>query len=87
MSNGSLPNAPAPRLKHRERIGSYPSNLKPVDRRSAYQNNAILRQVRHSRDNIPNESLLLVEVIGDGEFGTVYKGKVKILQICSIKTG
>ena len=49
--------------------------MKPVDQRKAYQNNAILRQVRHSRDNIPNESLILVEIIGEGEFGTVYKGK------------
>ena len=31
--------------------------------------------MRHSRDNIPNESLILVEIIGEGEFGTVYKGK------------
>ena len=73
-SNNSLPNVP-PRIVHRDRIGSNPSNLKPVDQRKAYQNNAILRQVRHSRDNIPNESLILVEIIGEGEFGTVYKGK------------
>ena len=75
-SNNSLPNVP-PRIVHRDRIGSNPSNLKPVDQRKAYQNNAILRQVRHSRDNIPNESLILVEIIGEGEFGTVYKGKEK----------
>ena len=75
-SNNSLPNVP-PRIVHRDRIGSNPSNLKPVDQRKAYQNNAILRQVRHSRDNIPNESLILVEIIGEGEFGTVYKGKTK----------
>ena len=73
-SNNTLPNVP-PRIVHRDRIGSNPSNLKPVDQRKAYQNNAILRQVRHSRDNIPNESLILVEIIGEGEFGTVYKGK------------
>ena len=71
-SNG-LPNIP-PRLQHRDRICSGPSNLKPVDKRKAYQNNAILRQVRHSRDNIPNESINLIEILGEGEFGTVYKG-------------
>ena len=30
--------------------------------------------MRHSRDNIPMESLLLMEVIGEGEYGIVRKG-------------
>lgn len=63
-----------PRPENRARIGSYPSHLKPVDNREAYKNHEILRQVRHSRDNIPKDSLLTLEVIGEGEYGRVFKG-------------
>ena len=51
----------------------YPSNLKPIDTRKRYENNETLRRVRHSRDNIPLESVHLKEAIGEGEFGSVYK--------------
>lgn len=39
-----------------------------------YANNDTLRRVRHSKDNIPLESIKLMAVIGEGEFGSVYKG-------------
>ena len=66
--------APAPRLQNRERNCSYPSNLKPVDKRNAYENNEVLRKVRHSRDSIPFEAIHIIHPIGEGEFGIVYKG-------------
>ena len=51
-----------------------PSNLRPVDPRQSYENNETLRRVRHSKDNVPLESIKLTQVIGEGEFGSVYKG-------------
>ena len=64
----------APRLQNRQRICSKPYNLKPVDKRDDYENNEILRKVRHSRDSIPFESIHIIHAIGEGEFGVVYKG-------------
>ena len=51
-----------------------PSNLKSLDPRQSYENNDTLRRVRHSKDNVPIESIKLTQVIGEGEFGSVYKG-------------
>jgi tyrosine-protein kinase len=39
-----------------------------------YENNDTLRRVRHSKDNIPSESIRMIEAIGEGEFGSVFKG-------------
>ena len=61
-------------MQNRPRIGQNPTLLKPVDKREAYKNQEIIRQVRHSRDNIPIDSLLILEVIGEGEYGQVHKG-------------
>ena len=49
-------------------------NLKSLDPRQSYENNDTLRRVRHSKDNVPIESIKLTQVIGEGEFGSVYKG-------------
>merc|ERR1712130_37992 len=52
-----------------------PTNLRPIDHvRAVYTNNETLRRVRHSKDNIPLQSIKLTSVIGEGEFGSVYKG-------------
>jgi len=51
-----------------------PTETKPVDKRKLYENNETLRRVRHSKDNIPLESIKLTLIIGEGEFGSVYKG-------------
>jgi len=53
---------------------SMPTNLRPIDPRQSYENNDTLRRVRHSKDNVPLESIKLTSVIGEGEFGSVYKG-------------
>ena len=63
-----------------------------MDPRQCYENNDTLRRVRHSKDNVPLESIKLTQVrgyvqmcvdmfddvsaqvIGEGEFGSVYKG-------------
>eukprot|EP00092_Neocalanus_flemingeri_P028200 GFUD01030624.1.p1 GENE.GFUD01030624.1~~GFUD01030624.1.p1 ORF type:complete len:807 (+),score=129.29 GFUD01030624.1:58-2478(+) len=63
-----------PRVPFRGFPTSLPSNLKPVDKRKLYENNETLRRVRHSKDNIPLESIKLTLIIGEGEFGSVYKG-------------
>ena len=55
----------APRLLARNRICSYPSNLKPVDDRNEYENREVLRRVRHSRDDIPIEAVNILEAIGN----------------------
>ena len=55
----------APRLLGRNRICSYPSNLKPVDDRNEYENREVLRRVRHSRDDIPIEAVNILEAIGN----------------------
>lgn len=73
QSHQSTPSVP-PRVVSRERNVQQPSNLKPVDNRALYENNDILRRVRHSRDRIPSESVHMIQVIGEGEFGVVYKG-------------
>ena len=54
----------APRLHSRNRICSYPSNLKPVLQGETYENNEVLRRVRHSRDDIPIEAVNILEAIG-----------------------
>ena len=52
---------PPPRVPTRARIPlKPPQNLKPIDPRKTYENNETLRRVRHSRDNIPKESMNLV---------------------------
>jgi len=52
-----------------------PTNLRPIDQvRAVYTNNETLRRVRHSKDNIPLQSIKLTNIIGEGEFGSVYKG-------------
>ena len=52
-----------------------PTNLRPIDHvRAVYTNNETLRRVRHSKDNIPLQSIKLTNIIGEGEFGSVYKG-------------
>ena len=53
---------------------NYIFNLKSLDPRQSYENNDTLRRVRHSKDNVPIESIKLTQVIGEGEFGSVYKG-------------
>lgn len=68
-----MPQLP-PRIKTRERNGNNPTNLKPIDKRKIYENNDTLRRVRHSKDNIPTEAIHMIQVIGEGEFGCVYKG-------------
>ena len=45
-----------------------------MDPRQCYENNDTLRRVRHSKDNVPLESIKLTQVIGEGEFGSVFKG-------------
>ena len=42
----------------------FPSNLKPMDPRQCYENNDTLRRVRHSKDNVPLESIKLTQVRG-----------------------
>ena len=48
--------------------------MKPIDKKKVYENNESLRRVRHSRDAIPAESIHMIHLIGEGEFGCVYKG-------------
>ena len=64
-----------PRTLSRGPNPSLPCNLKPVVKRDVYKNNNTLRRVRHSVDDIPMESIKMTEIIGEGEFGTVYKGQ------------
>lgn len=66
------PNLP-PRVPVRERMPSYPTNLRSLTT-STYENNESLRRVRHSKDNIPKESIHLGGIIGEGEFGSVHEG-------------
>ena len=42
-----------------------PSNLKRVDTRENYENNEAVRRLRHSKDNVPLESIKLDQVIGE----------------------
>ena len=75
VQNNIHPNLP-PRVPQRGPSSStvLPSNLKPMDPRQCYENNDTLRRVRHSKDNVPLESIKLTQVIGEGEFGSVFKG-------------
>ena len=41
------------------------SNLKRVDTRENYENNEAVRRLRHSKDNVPLESIKLDQVIGE----------------------
>ncbi len=62
-----------PRLPpSRDRMKPYPTNLKSLH--ASYENNESLRRVRHSRDNIPTEAVQVGDIIGGGEFGSVYEG-------------
>ena len=47
-----------------------PSNLKRIDTRENYENNEAVRRLRHSKDNVPLESIKLDQVIG--EVGAIY---------------
>jgi hypothetical protein len=61
LENNNPCPGPPPRIPVRARIPlKPPQNLKPIDRRKTYENNETLRRVRHSRDNIPLESIFLV---------------------------
>lgn len=75
LSQQSHPSVP-PRVPVRgpSSTNVMPSNLRPMDPRQSYENNDTLRRVRHSKDNVPLESIKLTLVIGEGEFGSVYKG-------------
>ena len=73
LVSAAKPNIP-PRVPQRELNTTYPSNLKPIDKKKIYENNESLRRVRHSKDNIPSESIHMVHLIGEGEFGCVFKG-------------
>ena len=68
---------PAPRPPKRDLSAPRPSNLKPIDAKKPYENNDTLRRVRHSKDNIPVESITLGKHIGEGEFGSVREGFYK----------
>jgi len=63
-----------PRVPDRGAPSIAPMSPKPVDKRKLYENNETLRRVRHSKDNVPLESIKLNLIIGEGEFGSVYKG-------------
>ena len=61
LENNNPCPGPPPRIPTRARIPlTPPQNLKPIDRRKTYENNETLRRVRHSRDNIPRDSIHLV---------------------------
>ena len=61
LENNNPCPGPPPRIPTRARITlTPPQNLKPIDRRKTYENNETLRRVRHSRDNIPRDSIHLV---------------------------
>ena len=70
-----IPSVP-PRVPTRgpSSLTGLPSNLKRVDTRENYENNEAVRRLRHSKDNVPLESIKLDQVIGEGEFGSVFKG-------------
>ena len=42
-----------------------PCNLKRVDTSENYENNEAVRRLRHSKDNVPLESIKLDQVIGE----------------------
>jgi len=70
----AAPEAP-PRVPcGREKPGPLPEGLRPLERSNTYVNNETLRRVRHSKDNVPLESIKLTAIIGEGEFGSVYQG-------------
>jgi hypothetical protein len=61
LENNNPCPGPPPRIPTRARIPlKPPQNLKPIDRKKIYENNETLRRVRHSRDNIPRDSIHLV---------------------------
>ena len=67
-NNNPSPGPPPPRIPTRSRIPmNPPQNLKPIDRRKSYENNDTLRRVRHSRDNIPRESIDLVRNLSENK--------------------
>jgi len=72
-SNPDSPSIPPP-IPRRGLASVAPITPKPVDKRKLYENNETLRRVRHSKDNIPLESIKLNKIIGYGEFGEVYQG-------------
>ena len=74
MVTAETPNVP-PRTQIRGPNPNLPCNLKPVVKRDVYKNNHTLRRVRHSVDDIPKEAIKMTEIIGEGEFGTVFKGQ------------
>lgn len=65
---------PAPRVQSRVFNAAKPSKLKPIDAFKPYENNDTLRRVRHSRDDVPFESVKLGYLIGEGKFAQVLQG-------------
>ena len=56
-----------------------PSNLKRIDTRENYENNEAVRRLRHSKDNVPLESIKLDQVIG--EVGRLFMSCLNILEL------